>query len=270
MVNIYILKLHGKTNYKYYVGKTQNQHFSLEKDFQENKCKWTNKFKPLQMIKFIKNCRDSQLENYTIDMMNKYGIINVRGGSFSEVNLTDENIKKLKQQIHFSDMKCYICGECTHLGNECNTSVLPKIKLPKLPEDKSLNEQCKCFTSKFKPHRKKKCLIKKISNIDLDIDNEEDDITKLQNKERCFRCYREGHMASFCNAERHIDGFYLKNYINVEEKQKLEEERKKLEEERKYLREERLILNQERKYLTKDRKEKKEKKDTENSEFILV
>ena len=95
-----------------------------------------------------------------------------------------------------------------------------------------------------------------INNIDLDIDNEEEDITKLQNKERCFRCYREGHMASFCNAERHIDGFYLKNYINVEEKQKLEEERKKLEEERKYLREERLMLSQERKYLTKDRKER--------------
>ena len=30
------------------------------------------------------------------------------------------------------------------------------------------------------------------------------------------------------------------------------------------------MLSQERKYLTKDRKEKKKKKDTENSEFILV
>ena len=28
------------------------------------------------MIKFIKNCRDSELENYTIDMMNKYQLWN--------------------------------------------------------------------------------------------------------------------------------------------------------------------------------------------------
>jgi len=199
MVYIYILKL---TNNKYYVGKTNNPIFRLESHFSSNGSAWTRKYKPLEVIELIPDCDNYDEDKYTLKMMNKYGILNVRGGSFCQINLSADNIKTIKQMLIFSNDRCYICGHTGHFGKDCKTLSISKVKIPEI----NPNEKCNCISSYISSHTKKHCLLKKIIKF---FKSEEHDIPKLQSKKCCFRCGRSSHFTSSCYAKRHIKGYYL-------------------------------------------------------------
>ena len=116
MVFIYILKLEQE---KYYVGKTTNPSFRLEKHFTSSGSYWTKKYKPISVIEIISNCDDYDEDKHTIKYMEKYGINNVRGGSFCEIKLSDNNKITLNQMIKSVTDKCYICGKNDHFANDC-------------------------------------------------------------------------------------------------------------------------------------------------------
>jgi hypothetical protein len=98
MVNIYILKLESN---KYYIGKTNNPKFRIENHFNSNGSQWTKLYKPLELIELITNCDDYDEDKYTRIYMDKYGINNVRGGSFCSIELSNETINflKIKKEI---------------------------------------------------------------------------------------------------------------------------------------------------------------------------
>ena len=108
MVYIYILQLEKG---KFYVGKTINPSFRLDSHFNSNGSAWTKIYKPIKMIELIPNCDDYDEDKYTIKFMEKYGINNVRGGSFCEIKLSENNIITLNQMIRGVTNKCYICGK---------------------------------------------------------------------------------------------------------------------------------------------------------------
>jgi hypothetical protein len=199
MVYIYILKL---TNNKYYVGKTSNPKFRLESHFSSNGSAWTRKYKPLEVIELIPDCDNYDEDKYTLKMMNKYGILNVRGGSFCQINLSDDNIKTIKQMLIFSNDRCYICGQRGHFGKDCKT-----LSISTIQEIDTGDWECSCISSFFYAHKKKNCFLKKIKKI---FKSEKDDIPRLQSKKCCFRCGRNSHFASSCYAKRHIKGYYLR------------------------------------------------------------
>jgi len=113
MVFIYILQLENK---KYYIGKTLNPDFRLEQHFNSSGSQWTKKYKPYKVIKIIPNCDNFDEDKYTLKFMEKYGINNVRGGTFCELKLNKDNIKTIKKMINGSTDKCYICGENGHFA----------------------------------------------------------------------------------------------------------------------------------------------------------
>ncbi len=212
---------------KYYVGKTTNPTFRLDQHFTSSGSAWTKKYKPMSLLELIPNCDDYDEDKHTIKCMDKYGINNVRGGSFCEIKLSDNNILTLNQMITGVNDKCYICGKDDHFASNCNAVSAKKEQTPII----NLNEQCDCPTSYFKSHRRGKCALNKIIAY---FDDEDDIIDKLlmhlpeektqvndevkdTNKDTdkeliggCFRCGRQGHYISSCYASKHIKGHYLK------------------------------------------------------------
>jgi hypothetical protein len=147
---LFILKLECK---KYFIGLTTDIQQDINKLSNSN---WVKKYKPQEMLLFIEGCDD--IDKYVILYMQKYGINNVRGGTYSDILLNSDCIEKLKK-LDYSTDKCYICGETTHNVHDCK-------------KDDIL---CTCFYSYIYVHYSTSC--KKYEQI---FDNEDDLIEKLK------------------------------------------------------------------------------------------
>jgi hypothetical protein len=116
MVYIYALQLEQG---KYYIGKTNNPQFRLESHFNLNGSEWTKIYKPLRVIEVKPNCDNYDEDKYTRIYMDKYGINNVRGGSFVSIKLTKSQKDILKQMSNGTNDKCFICGKTGHFAKNC-------------------------------------------------------------------------------------------------------------------------------------------------------
>jgi hypothetical protein len=227
---IYILQLKNK---KYYVGKTSNPNFRLEQHFNSSGSQWTKTYNPYKVIEIIPNCDDYDEDKYTLKCMEKYGINNVRGGSFCELKLNKNNLETIKKMITSSTNKCYICGEKGHFAKDCNNdddNLLEEFN--NLLVDNDL-----CFRCYRKGHYASNCYAKMTITGD-EIEDSDDKIIeifccsycdkefdtlkgatchenlycknkKIKQKNTCYRCGRKDHYANVCYASRHVNGKYL-------------------------------------------------------------
>ncbi len=124
MVKIYVLKLEDKsgdkTEYKYYIGKTNNHvdiRFNQHKN--DKTCSWTTKYPPIQILETIDSNDDLDEDKITKKYMVKYGIENVRGGSYCKIELDDWMIKSLEHELIGSKDLCYNCKEKGHYAKQC-------------------------------------------------------------------------------------------------------------------------------------------------------
>ena len=231
MVTIYVLKC---TNNKYYIGKTMND---LIKRFNTHKkgqgAVWTRKYRPIKILESYKNCDHFDEDKYTKIYMDKYGIENVRGGSYTKINLDNSTINFLKKELSSIHDKCYGCGSKNHFAKDCT-----KKKISKKNSKKFYNEpiwKCEFCNKGFdslkgcrfhenihctKRRRKKNksfdsahALFDELKDSsDEEYSDEEylsDDYYYKQTNYTCFRCGRKGHMANNCFANKHIKGYNL-------------------------------------------------------------
>lgn len=134
MVNIYVLELQGN---KYYVGKTNHTFQRFNQHKSGSGAKWTQKHKVKDLFAFHKDMKETDENKITIQMMKKYGVRNVRGGSWTKVNMTEAEIKRLEKRISARSKRrskssstkkttrpkkkisCTRCGRTSHTVEKC-------------------------------------------------------------------------------------------------------------------------------------------------------
>ena len=116
MEHIYILKLKEG---KYYIGKTKNIEKRWNEHLSGQGSGWTKKFKPTFLMKIIVSTSYFDEDKYVKEYMAKYGIENVRGGTYSNIVLDDNSILVLEKEIRHSKNLCTRCGRNTHFIKHC-------------------------------------------------------------------------------------------------------------------------------------------------------
>ena len=116
MVNIYVIRCE---NEKYYIGKSANLENRILEHFIGNGSEWTKKYKPIEIIQTIENADDFDEDKYTKIYMSKYGIDNVRGGTYCQIKLSQHTKEHLKKELLGASDKCYKCGQTGHFVKNC-------------------------------------------------------------------------------------------------------------------------------------------------------
>ena len=201
MVFIYTIKLKQG---KYYIGKTTNPKFRLNTHFNYNGSAWTKQYKPIEIIELISNCDDYDEDKITLKYMEKYGIDNVRGGSFVQITLNAELKNTIKRMITSTNNKCFICKKPGHFANSC----------------KHKQNKTQQFSSNFEEEYYSESE-EEFDSDEYDSESEEEfdfDGTFSYKKKNnyykkslvnCYRCGRKGHYASSCFAVKHVKGYYI-------------------------------------------------------------
>ena len=114
---IYILRLQQG---KYYIGKSANAEHRIEAHKAGGGSFWTKKYKMIEVVEIIKNANIFDEDRYTKEYMAKYGIDNVRGGSYVTLILTDEQKELIKREIWGAEDRCARCGKNGHFIRQCS------------------------------------------------------------------------------------------------------------------------------------------------------
>ena len=119
-INIYVLKLESG---KYYIGKSNDIHKRFQQHLNGIGSSWTKKYKPLKIEKIINNTSPFDEDKVTKELMDKYGIDNVRGGSYSNIELSDFQIETIKTEIWGATDLCSQCGHKGHFIKDCYAKI---------------------------------------------------------------------------------------------------------------------------------------------------
>ena len=179
--NIYILKL---TDNKYYVGKSKDPDKRFLEHMKGIGSTWTAKYKPIEILEVNKDTSPFDEDKLVKEYMSKFGVENVRGGSYVKEELDEIELYNLKKEIRVATDCCTQCGRKGHFVKDCfattdvngeNLNVWICENCNKEYEDK---EAC--------AKHEKKCLQKVVV------------IPKKGNIKTCFDCGKSGHYATEC------------------------------------------------------------------------
>lgn len=194
MESLYILQL---ANGKYYVGKTTDVKRRIKEHMSGHGSEWTKLYHPIKVLE-TRHIKDQHDENNTTkDLMKKYGVDNVRGGSYSQVILPSAYKETIDAEIRGTNGTCFKCGKKGHFANICIEDIIEDI-------DEVLEEVWECeycdeeFNSRSACERHEKSCGRQL-----------DYVTASRSSGSCYRCGRKGHWAPDCYARSHVKGYEL-------------------------------------------------------------
>lgn len=80
---------------------------------------WTKLHKPIEIIEEFEQKSVFDEDNKTKEYMMRYGIDNVRGGTYSSLKLSKEELLFLKKEFKSLKDECYNCGSNSHFIKDC-------------------------------------------------------------------------------------------------------------------------------------------------------
>lgn len=119
--SVYVLKCMAS---KYYVGYTEKAVESrIKEHYNGEGSEWTRIYKPIETVDSFHGDlfdEDSTTKRY----MSKYGIENVRGGSYCQITIPSDKLKVLETELRSGNNKCFMCGNTGHYSNKCHKKIL--------------------------------------------------------------------------------------------------------------------------------------------------
>jgi predicted GIY-YIG superfamily endonuclease len=198
-INIYVLKLEDG---KYYIGKTNDVESRFKQHINGKGSAWTRKYRPISVLRTILTTSDFEEDKVTKEYMAKYGIDNVRGGAYVEVELSELQIESLHIEIWSAKGHCTQCGRPGHFVKDCyaKTDVNGNkiIYEDDTESESSFHEEWVCDHCEKDFATKKECL-----------KHENHCRERKSSTCGCYRCGREGHYSYECYATRHLKGYYI-------------------------------------------------------------
>lgn len=117
MTTVYVLEC--EDNY-FYVGKTRRKVSErILEHLSENGSQWTILHKPVKLIQTKTNADNFDEDKFVKIYMKQHGIERVRGGSYSQVQLPEYQIKALETELRTASDLCFRCGRKGHYSNKC-------------------------------------------------------------------------------------------------------------------------------------------------------
>jgi predicted GIY-YIG superfamily endonuclease len=190
--NIYVLQLEGN---KWYVGKAANVEARYQQHLNGQGSMWTQKYKPVSLVETLNGVSPFEEDKKTKELMAKYGVQNVRGGTYVTEQLTPEQILGIKQEIWGAKDCCTRCGDSSHFVRDCEAET----DVEGEPLDDELDVWCcELCDAEFISER--------------EAEQHERSCGKQDTKNvagSCFRCGRQGHYANNCYARTTVRGDYI-------------------------------------------------------------
>ena len=193
-MELYVLQLEGG---KYYVGKTSdfNRRYTEHKNGKGSV--WTSEYKPVKVVE-LRDLKDDYDENNTTkEYMKKYGIDNVRGGSYTQTELPSEFKKTLQAEIRGNSNACFKCGQKGHFANVCVENMIEDV------DEEDVVWECDHCEEQFSTEagcRKHQ----KTCGGQVDARG-----STQRSYGSCYTCGRKGHWAPDCYARTHVKGYEL-------------------------------------------------------------
>lgn len=116
-LKLYALKLEGD---KYYIGKGDAQ-----KRFQEHlsggdkAAKWTQLHEPVSIAESRDVKSAFEEDAMTLEYMDKYGVENVRGGSYCQAELSNDALAEINKKLQSAGGRCFKCDQKGHFAKNC-------------------------------------------------------------------------------------------------------------------------------------------------------
>ena len=251
MTNIYILKLqHGK----YYIGKTDNIEQRKQQHINGTASTWTKKHPPISVEQIISNCSDFDEDKYTKEYMHKFGIDNVRGGSYVTEELDEGEIQQIQKEIWGAKNLCTQCGRDGHFVKSCRAKTdvngisliiwacdYCEEEFDEKDECAKHERYCKskktikiktCFECGETGHYANECPNQEetfncrycdkefetqkgaIFHENINCKSKNINKTYVTKSVTCYRCGRDGHKSPDCYAKTDVDGNYIDSDSN--------------------------------------------------------